>query len=76
MTEQLKQDAARYRWLKAQENLVLKSEKGKVLWQDPDGQKYYGTYRLEVNGTVISTGFASLDMMIDAAGMIDVAQLK
>lgn len=59
-------DAARYRWIKAQKGLDLRSEKEGQKWTRADGSVFYATHSLAAGGTQFAPA-ESLDAMIDAA---------
>jgi hypothetical protein len=59
-------DAARYRWIRAQTNLDLRTTK-RVPWTHVEtGEPYYPTHNLDVNGTGFA-GIEQLDDLIDQA---------
>ena len=60
----LKQDAARYRWLRDQEGLLLESDN--MVWTRLDGSKYTSTHYLAANGTCHAS-LESLDLTVDTA---------
>lgn len=60
----LEADAARYRWLKAQKGLDLRSSAS--WWQRQDGSTFWSTHSLAADGTAYAAA-ESLDAMIDAA---------
>lgn len=57
-------DAERYQWIKNQKNLMLSSEG--VKWFRENGDVYYPSHRLAVNGTGFH-GIENLDDLIDQA---------
>jgi hypothetical protein len=57
-------DAQRYQWIKKQKNLVLSTEG--VKWFRENGEEYYPSHRLDVNGTGFH-GVEHLDDLIDQA---------
>ena len=59
-------DAARYRWLKAQKGLDLRSERETSKWTRPDGSVFYATHSMAAGGTQFPPA-ESLDAMIDYA---------
>lgn len=62
----LEGDAARYRWLKAQKGLDLRSERETSKWTRPDGSVFYATHSMAAGGTQFPPA-ESLDAMIDYA---------
>lgn len=62
----VREDAARYRWIKAQKGLDLRSEKEGQKWTRADGSVFYATHSLAAGGTQFAPA-ESLDAMIDAA---------
>lgn len=66
--EQLHEDAARYRWIKAQRNLELQTCKtyGTPWTNTETGETYYPTHYLAANGTGFG-GIEKLDDLIDQA---------
>ena len=60
----LKQDAARYRWLRDQKGLRLESDN--MVWTRLDGSKYTSTHYLAANGTCHAS-LESLDLTVDTA---------
>jgi hypothetical protein len=63
-----KKDAARYRWLRAQTNLSLRTlpQQGAQWTNVETGEKYYSSHCLDVNGTGFG-GLEKLDDLIDQA---------
>lgn len=61
-------DAIRYRWIKAQKNLVLRTNRTYgTPWTKVDtGETFYPSHNLDVNGTGFS-GIEHLDDLIDSA---------
>lgn len=63
----LKRDAARYRWLKAQTNLSLRTYRPTKPWTNVEtGEEYYPTHYLDINGSGFG-GLPTLDDLIDQA---------
>jgi hypothetical protein len=66
MADEHKRDAARYRWIKAQLNLNLRTT-ARTPWMHVEtGDTYYPTHQLDVNGTGFA-GIENLDDLIDQA---------
>jgi hypothetical protein len=66
-SESYKEDALRYRWIKAQRNLELRTNRGRTPWVNTEtGQRFYPSHNLDVNGTGFS-GIEHLDQLIDQA---------
>jgi hypothetical protein len=64
--EQIKRDAVRYRWIKAQLNLNLRTT-ARTPWTHVEtGNTYYPTHQIDVNGTGFA-GIEHLDDLIDQA---------
>jgi hypothetical protein len=63
-TEEMEQDAARYRWLKSRRSLILRSEP--VRWERLDGTTFYSTHHMADHDTQYAPA-ESLDAMIDGA---------
>lgn len=62
------QDAARYRWIKAQKNLAIRTNRtcGAPWTKTDTGEKYYPSHQLDVNGTGFN-GIEHFDDLIDQA---------
>jgi len=62
------QDALRYRWIKAQRNLELRTNRTYgTSWTNAEtGHRFYPSHNLDVNGTGFS-GIEHLDDLIDQA---------
>jgi hypothetical protein len=63
------QDALRYRWIKAQRDLELRTNRtyGFFPWTDTEtGRRFYPSHNLDVNSTGFS-GIEHLDDLIDQA---------
>jgi hypothetical protein len=65
---EMEKDAARYRWLKMQKNLSLRSEGSQ--WTRQDGTKFISTHLLCAGDTQFSPA-ESLDENIDVARFLD-----
>lgn len=59
-----KRDALRYQWIKQQTNLCLQTTK--AMWIREDGERYYPSHDLAVNGVGFH-GIEHLDELIDRA---------
>jgi hypothetical protein len=61
-------DAARYRWIKAQQDLAIRTNKtyGAPWTKTDTGEKYYPSHQLDVNGTYFN-GIEHFDDLIDQA---------
>lgn len=66
--QMLKKDAERYRWIKQQKNLNLRTNKTQgTPWTNAEsGNQYYPSHCLDVNGTGFN-GIEHLDDLIDQA---------
>jgi hypothetical protein len=64
----LEKDALRYRWIKKQQNLNLRTNRtyGTPWTNTETGEKFYPSHNLDVNGTGFS-GIEHLDDLIDQA---------
>jgi len=63
---EMERDAARYRWLKSRNGLMLRSEPANSVWKRGDGTPFTATHQL-VEGGMQHTPADGLDAMIDAA---------
>jgi len=61
-------DAARYRWIKAQQDLEIRTNRtyGAPWTKTDTGEKYYPSHQLDVNGTGFN-GIEHFDDLIDQA---------
>jgi hypothetical protein len=64
--QQIELDAARYRWIKSQQNLNLRTTHRTPWTHVETGKTYYPTHQLDVNGTGFA-GIEHIDDLIDQA---------
>lgn len=67
--ERLREDAARYRWLREAKNLELRS--AALDWITPEGERFKSTHFMQAGDTQFG-GYRSLDELIDTARRLDI----